>query len=165
MENPQRLRNELQQGASADLRRRRAIIGVSLAGMASMAAVSLFQTGLLRHLPDPPLHSFDSDKVSSSDAAYRWGAPDGTLALFGCATNLPLAAFGGEDRVREHPVVPMVAAGKATFDAAIAARYLYRMAAEDRAWCGYCIVAALVDFAVFGLTLPEAGRAWRALQG
>jgi hypothetical protein len=35
--------------------------------------VTLFQTGLVRHLPDPPLPGFDSDKVNSSDLAYRLG--------------------------------------------------------------------------------------------
>ena len=52
----------------ASLRRRRAIIATSLAGMASMSLVSLYQTGLIDHLPDLPLHAFDSDKVSASAA-------------------------------------------------------------------------------------------------
>ncbi len=79
MMNPEQLRRELQHGEGDDLRRRRAIIGVSLVGMASMVTVSLLQTGILRHLPDPPLNGFNSDKVNSSDVAYQFGAPDGTL--------------------------------------------------------------------------------------
>ncbi len=69
------LRHELQEGDTNDLRRRRAIIGLSLLGMGAMAAVSLFQTGVVKHLPDPPLKSFDSDKVNSSETAYMMGVP------------------------------------------------------------------------------------------
>ncbi len=90
---PQRLREELQEGQTADLRRRRGIIGLSLIGMASMAAVTLLQTGIVRHLPDPPLDSFDSDRVNSSDTAYGLGAPDGTLSLASLASNVPIAAL------------------------------------------------------------------------
>jgi len=77
---PQQLRRELQEGRNDDLWRRRAIIGLSLVGAAAMTAVSLFQTGVVKHLPDPPLESFDSDKVNSSDTAYMLGVPDGTLS-------------------------------------------------------------------------------------
>jgi hypothetical protein len=36
--------------------------------MASMSLVSLYQTGLIDHLPDLPLPTFNSDKVSASAA-------------------------------------------------------------------------------------------------
>ncbi len=160
----QQLRTTLRHGKSADLRRRRAIIAVSLAGMTSMSAVSLFQTGMLKHLPEVPLPGFDSDKVNDAGAAYRWGVPDGTLAAMGCALNLPIAAMGGDNRAREQPLVPVLAALKAALDAAIAARYLYEMPTKRGAWSSYGIVAALVDWTVFGLTLPEA-RSALARQG
>ncbi len=78
---PDQLRQELQHGDSEDLRRRRAIIGASLVGMAAMGAVALLQTGMIKHLPDPPVRGFDSDKVNSSKTAYALGVPDGTLSL------------------------------------------------------------------------------------
>jgi hypothetical protein len=77
----QNLRRELQEEQTGDLRLRRAIIGLSLLGMGAMAAVTLFQTGVISHLPDPPLEDFDSDKVNSSDTAYALGVPDGALSL------------------------------------------------------------------------------------
>ena len=161
---PQDLRRQLQRGATDDLRRRRAIIGVSLVGMVSMAAVSLLQTGMLKHLPDPPLPGFDSDKVNSSDLAYRFGVPDGPLGLVGFAANLPIAAFGGDDRVHKQPFVPLAAAAKAAMDAGIAGLYFYQMPTREKAWCAYCIVAALSNLAIFGLTLPEAREALAALR-
>lgn len=157
---PQRYRAELQERTSTALRRRRAIIAVSLTGMASMAIVSLYQTGLLRHLPDPPLRRFDSDRVNSSDIAYHFGVPDGTVSLAGHAVNVVLAAAGDRERTRHQPWLPLIAAGKAAAEAVVAARYLfYQMPVKERAWCGYCIVDALAHLATFTLTLPEAAEA------
>ncbi len=49
---PQQLRRELQEKQTKNLNRRRAIIGLSLLGMGAMTMVSLFQTGVIKHLPD-----------------------------------------------------------------------------------------------------------------
>jgi len=132
--------------------------------MASMAAVSLLQTGVIRHLPDPPLENFDSDKVNSSDTAYALGAPDGTLSLAALGMNLPLAGFGGAYRSRRTPYVPIAAAVKAGIEAAAAGWYFYQMPAKEKKWCAYCIAGAIANFTVFGLTLPEAAKAWKHLR-
>ncbi len=163
--NPQDLREELQEGDTDDLRRRRAIIGLSLVGMGALGAVSLLQTGIVKHLPDPPLKGFDSDKVNSSDTAYGFGVPDGTVALASLAANVPLAAFGGAQRAREQPLVPLLAAGKALVEAIVAGWYFYQMPTKEKAWCGYCVVSALCNFGIAALTLPEARQAARAWRG
>jgi len=158
------LRRQLQRSTDPDVRRRRAVVVTSLVGMASMAAVSLLQTGVLRHLPDPPLDNFDSDKVNSSDTAYALGAPDGTLSLAALGMNLPLAGFGGAYRSRRTPYVPIAAAVKAGIEAAAAGWYFYQMPAKEKKWCAYCIAGAIANFTVFGLTLPEAAKAWKHLR-
>lgn len=153
----QDLRRQLQHGDTSGLRRRRAIIGLSLVGMTSMAIVSAFQTGLLKHLPDPPSDRFQSDEVNSSDTAYQWGIPDGTISLAGHATNIVLAAYGGATRTGSQPWVPLVAAFKAAAEAAVAAKYLfYEMPIVQKKWCGYCIIDAVTHLGAFALTLPEA---------
>jgi hypothetical protein len=76
------LRQDLQHGSTPHLRQRRIILALSLIGIASMAPTTLLQIGVLKHLPDPPLKSFNSDKVNSSYDAYRFGVPDGTLGFF-----------------------------------------------------------------------------------
>jgi uncharacterized membrane protein len=162
--NPQQVREDLQEGDTPDLRRRRAVIGLSLVGMASMAAVSLLQTGMVKHLPDPPLGSFNSDKVNSSDTAYRFGVPDGTVSLASLAANIPLAAYGGANRAREQSWAPILAAAKAAVEAVAAAWYFYQMPAKEKAWCGYCILGALANVGIFALTLPEARKAFTALR-
>jgi uncharacterized membrane protein len=161
---PVELRGQLQEGSSPDVWRRRGIIITSLIGMANMAAVTLLQTGIVKHLPDPPLEGFDSDKVNSSDTAYALGTPDGTLSLAGLAMNLPLAGFGGESRAEKTPYVPIVAAAKAGIEALAAGWYFYQMPAKEKKWCAFCIVGAIANFTVFALTVPEARKALNHLR-
>jgi uncharacterized membrane protein len=160
----QKLRRELQENQTRDLRLRRRIIGLSLLGMGAMAAVSLFQTGVIEHLPDPPLNSFDSDAVNSSNTAYALGAPDGTISLVSLAANIPLAAYGGADRAETMPLVPLAAAAKATVEAGVAGWYFYQMAAVEKKWCGYCIAGAAANWGIAALTLIEARKAWKTMQ-
>lgn len=160
---PQELRAELQENESKNLNRRRAIIGLSLIGMGAMTAVTLLQTGIVKHLPDPPIDSFDSDKVNSSDTAYALGVPDGTLSLASLAANIPIAAFGGENRHEKQPLVPILAAGKSVVEAVVAGWYFYQMPTKEKAWCGYCIIGALANFGIAALSLAEAKDAYQAL--
>ena len=162
--NPQQLRRELQEGETEHIKLRRGIIGLSLIGMGAMAAVSLLQTGIVKHLPDPPINSFHSDEVNSSDTAYMLGVPDGPVSLASLAANIPIAAFGGINRAQERPWVPLFAAGKAAIEAVIASWYFYQMPAKERAWCGYCITGALANIGIFALTLPEAKEALATLR-
>ncbi len=163
--NANKLREDLQHGSTPHLRQRRMTLGLSLTGIASMTAVTLLQMGVLEHLPDPPLQSFNSDKVNSSYDAYRFGAPDGTLGVLSFAVNLPLLAFGGAERAQDKPLVPLLASGKAAVDAAVALWYFYRMPAKEKAWCVYCITGQLASLGILASTLPEAKAALAALRG
>jgi uncharacterized membrane protein len=164
---PRDLRRFLQEHESRAMTYRRAIVGASLIGIASMAIVSLLQTGIARHLPDPPTRRphFHSDKVNSSKEAYSYGMPDGPLAIAMHAVNLVLATAGPPDRHKRRPWISLAAGLASGAQAAVAAKYLfYQMPKVDKAWCPYCIVDALTHFATFALTLPEAGKAmsrWR----
>lgn len=158
-----RLRADLTRGSTGELARRRGIVGLSLVGMAAMTPVTLLQTGLVKHLPDPPLPRFHSDETNLSDVAYQWGVPDGTLALASLAVNIPLAALGKSDRAREKPWVPLLAAAKAAVDAVGAGWYFYRMLSGKEPWCPYCIIGALANGGILALALPEARAALQAL--
>jgi uncharacterized membrane protein len=158
-ESPRKLRKALQHGDSDDLRRRRGIILFSLLGMASMTATSLLQTGIVKHLPDPPGDAFDSDRVNSSETAYRFGVPDSTFALASLAANIPIAALGGAERTRRQPWIPIFAAAKSALEALTASWYFYQMPTKEKAWCPYCVTAAVANVAIASLTIPEARRA------
>jgi uncharacterized membrane protein len=160
MAGPHELRHDLRETNEPEILLRRALVGASLVGIASIGVVTLFQSGALKHLPDPPLQGFDSDKVNASDTAFGWGMPDAPLSIISHAVNIALATMGTADRARSQPWVPLVAAGAAAPSAAVSAKYLfYQMPVEERGWCPYCIVDALAHIAAFGFTLWEAGKA------
>jgi uncharacterized membrane protein len=157
---PRRLRQQIQHDRGRYMRRRRAAVAVSLVGIATMAATTLLQMGLVRRLPDPPVGNFDSRKVNLSDEAFSYGGPDSPINILMHALNIVVAATGGPDRVREHPWLPLLAAALETPQSLVAAKYLfYQMPYVDEAWCPYCIVDALAHFATLGLVLPEAVEA------
>lgn len=165
---PAQLRDEIRDDPGRDMRLRRNAAAVSLVGIASMAIVSLYQMGKVRHLPDPPTSTphFDSDKVNATTEAFGYGMPDGPLTLLAQATNLAIAAAGPADRARTRPWLPIVAAVVAAPQAAVAAKYLFhQMPNVDEAWCPYCVVDALTHFATFALVLPEALSAMQHLHG
>jgi len=167
-DDPQALRQDLQESDSAEMRRRRAVIALNLAGLASMGLVTLLQSGLARRLPEPrgakvlgrPVKTWE---VNSSDTAYGYGTPDGTLALMAHAATIALAAAGDDNRVRDRPWLPVALAVLSGAQAAVAAKYLFhQMPKVDRAWCPYCVMDAVTMVAGFILSIPDAVRALRA---
>lgn len=164
---PSDLRRLLQEDNGSDIALRRAITAVSLVGVASMAIVSLFQMGVIKHLPDPPTKrpNWKSDQVNSSDEAYGYGMPDAPLTVFAHGANMTLAAAGPPDRWRDRPWLPILATLTSAAQAVVAAKYLfYQMPKVEKAWCPYCIVDALTHFATLALTVPETVKAVRGLR-
>jgi hypothetical protein len=160
---PDLAQDDLRSGRSSGLRYRRAVTALSLAGMFSMAMVSLYHMGMLRHLPDPRIRRFHSDKVHASFTAHPLGIPDGAVAITSHALNIALAAVGGQGRARQLPWIPLVAAGKAAVEAVLAVRSLwYDMPVVERSWCGYRVVDALARLGILVLSLPEAAEAVHA---
>jgi uncharacterized membrane protein len=165
-EQPEVLRRDLRGRNAPEILLRRAIVGASLIGTACMAITTMFQMGMFKHLADPPIEGFDSDKVNSSDLAYGWGMPDSPLSIGAHAAAIALAAAGGVDRAQTQPALPLAATAAATPGALTAARYLFHdMPVTEKGWCPYCIVDALAHIAVFGFTLWESKKALDRLRG
>lgn len=161
---PARLSDELRHGESADLARRRGIIGLAVVGAGAMAVVSLYQTGLLRHVPEPRLPYLDADKVDASDEAYeKFNVPDGLLGLTSFAITAMLAATGGAGRAHRQPFVALATAGKVVADVGVAAKLTYDQWARHRAWCSWCLLGAAASFSMLPLIIPEARQALRRL--
>lgn len=161
---PRVLSRELRLGTGPDLRRRRWVLGLSLLGTLAAQIVTMFQMGLVRRLPDPPVGPFDSDRVDASDYAYsRLGTPDGALMLVTYGATAALAAAGGADRAGRNPALPLALAAKTGFDTVSALRLAADEWHDNRALCAYRQAATVASLASFVLAVPEAGRAWRAL--
>ena len=159
-----RLSQELRNGTSDDLQKRRAVVGLSLLASASMGVIALYQIGVIRHLPEPPLPMMNADKVDASAEAYeKFSMPDAALGFGSYAATLGLAAMGGESRATATPWIPIVLAGKVLVDAANAAKLTVDQWTKHKAFCFWCLLAAGATFAAVPLVLPEAKRALESL--
>ena len=55
--------------------------------------VGAYRTGIVRHLPDPPVGPFDSDRVDASDHADRGASsPDGLMRVLTHAVRMSVAS-------------------------------------------------------------------------
>lgn len=161
---PKQLSQQLRNGSGDFLEERRGVIALSLTAIGCMGLIALYQTGLIRRLPDPPLPMMDADKVDSSEEAYeKLSMPDAVIGLGSYAATMGLAAMGGKDRAAKQPWIPLALAAKASVDAAQAAKLTYDQWAKHRAFCVWCLIAAAATFATVPLVLGEAAEAVRQL--
>ena len=162
----ERVSDDLRRGSGDHLTRRRRQTALVLGATAAMGVISLYQTGILRSLPDPPLPGVDSDAVYASGEAYVVGqTPDAALSIANYGVTLALIGAGAADRARTAPLLPLLAAGKLAVDAAGAAVLTLEQVTKHRALCAYCLAAAFLNVAALPQALPEAGAAWRTLRG
>ena len=144
---------------------RRGIAALDLAATAALGVVAAYQTGLLRHIPDPPGRWFDSDKVDASGEAYKIGlVPDALLGMASAVATAALATAGAQDRHRQHPWLPLVLAGKVVMDAAWAVRLTAEQVFKHRAVCFWCLTAATAQLLTLRHALPEARSALSKLR-
>ena len=163
---PSRLSHDLRLGTGPDLRRRRWVVGLSLLGAGIGQIVGLYQTGIVKHLPDPPIGPFDSDRVDASDYAYkRLQMPDGFPMILTFTATAALAAAGGKDRAEQMPLLPVALAAKTLFDVATNLKLAREEWADNKAFCAYCQTASLLSVVSVALALPEASRGLRRLLG
>ena len=128
-----------------------------------MGVIALYQTGLLKHLPEPPLRVFDADRIDASAEAYkRFSTPDAILGLGSYAATAGLAAMGGADRATKAPWIPIALAAKVGFDVANAVRLTVAQWRDYRAFCFWCLIAASATFAMAPLAIPETKKALRS---
>lgn len=159
------LSRELREGEGVHLRNRRINVGLSILAAASMGLITLYQIGLLRRLPEPPLPGFDAEEVDASAEAYqKLATPDAALGLLSYAASVVLGAAGPADRYRTIPALPLLLAAKSLFDALNAGKLTVDQWTRHRAFCFWCLLAAGATFASVPLTLPEARAALESLQ-
>ena len=157
------VRNDLRNGDSALLQRRRAVVGLSIFSTAVLGAVALFQVGVLRKLPNPPLPHFDAERVNGSTEAYsKLRTPDALLGMASYAATACLAGMGSESRWRETPLVPLAMTAKTAVDAALAAKLSLEQWTKFRSFSLPSMLVAGATFAAFPFAIAEAKRAWRA---
>ena len=119
---------------------------MSTLGLLDFVPISLFQLGIIRHLPDLPGALFDSDYVNSSKEAQIAGIPDAPISLMLYAANIGLVAGALRTRKKRNAFDYLVA-GITLGQAASGAHYLYNMITEQKKVCLYCVGGAIINFA------------------
>ena len=126
--------------------------------------VTLYQTGIIPHLPDPPLPVFDSDKVDASDYAYkRLQMPDAPAMIITAGITATLAAAGGQDRARQLPWLPVALLGKTLIDLVTNVQLGREEWQTNKKLCFYCQTSTLAATIAAGLAVPEAVKAIKTL--
>lgn len=162
---PEELSRELRTGGGERRRRRRWLVGLQLLGVAAMAPIALYQMGIIRHLPEPPLPGLDADKVDAAGEAYAiLGTPDAVLGIVSYGATMALAAVGGEGRAVDKPWLPLALAAKVAVDALNAGRLSVDQWAKHRAFCSWCLLGAVASLASVPLVVDEAREAGRGLR-
>lgn len=160
--NPTQLSLELRHGQSPDLTRRRWILGLSALGTVIGNVVALYQTGIVRRLPDPPIPKVDSNKVNASDYAYkRLDTPDALLMVGTYALTAALAGAGGKNRAEENPALPIAMGLKTIADTATNLKLAREEWQTNKALCFYCQTATVLSAVTVALAFPEMLRAFR----
>jgi uncharacterized membrane protein len=157
---PKQLSRQLREGEDHSLARRRGIVACGLAAAGAMGVITLYQIGIIKHLPEPPLPGFDADKVDASEEAYSYfQTPDAFIGLGSYAATMGLAAMGAKNRAETRPWLPLALLAKTTADAAQAARLTIDQWTKHKAFCFWCLLAAAATFVALPLAVPEAVEA------
>lgn len=150
------LSQQLRLGTGSFLAQRRGIVALELVAVGAMGLITLYQMGIIKHLPELPLPGLNADKVDASTEAYsRFSTPDGVLGLGNYAVTMGLAAMGGKDRSQEHPWIPLALAAKVAFDTSQAVRLFFDQKTKYHAFCSWCLLSAGTTLATVPLVIPE----------
>lgn len=140
------IRSELLHGNSPDLQQRRKIIALSALGLVDFSIISLYQTGIIKKLPDLPGKLFDSNKVNAAKDAYMFGVPDGPVSAAVYGLTMVLSAAGGSRRTGRKPVLDVLLGAAVLGNAAGAAYYLSNMIFKQQKICLYCLTGVAINF-------------------
>lgn len=100
--------DQLRRGTGAYLAQRRRITALALGATGALGVVSLYQTGLLKRVPEPPLPLLDANKVDASGEAYALlSMPDAILGMLSSVSTAALATVGTKERFTARPWLPV----------------------------------------------------------
>ena len=151
----ERVSDDLRRGSGDFLEQRRWIAGLGTLAAGALGVVALYQFGLLRRVPEPPLpllHAAADAVDASGEACQAFKTSDAALGLVSAGATLVLAGIGDRQRARTTPWVPLALAAKT---------------AVDTAGSGFLLdeqLTKLAQVATLPLALPEARVAlhtWR----
>lgn len=159
------MRDALRTGHNEDLDARRKVILLSALGLLDFSIISLYQTGVIKHLPDIPHPLFDSDKVNASKDAYMFGAPDGPISAVAYAATMVLASAGGSKKTGRAPAMDVALGATVAGNAVGAVFYMYKMIFVQKKICLYCVAGAAINIASAVIVAPTVIKSAKKLFG
>lgn len=149
----------------SDLRRRRAIQGLSALGLLGAGAREAYRREFLDALPDARLVFGDDARHLETTLNPGRDAFDATVTETAAhAAAMILSSVGGKRRCEESPWLSIAAAGFMAFRAVSVGRRVVR-SLDDGHVDAFGAVDAIVSAAAVPLALPEAMRAVKSLLG
>lgn len=160
----ERVSDALRRQNSTHLTARRRVAALQTVATGALAIVGLYQFGLLRGVPEPPLPGLDADAVDASGEAYvLFSTPDSALGIASAGATLALAGMGGADRAQQRPILPLALFAKVVVDAVGGLFLTAEQLTKHRKVCSWCTVAAVSLVASVPAAWPEARDAGRSL--
>jgi uncharacterized membrane protein len=150
---------------SKDLVRRRKVSLLSALGAIDFSVISLYQTGIIKHLPDIPSPLFDSDKVNGSKDAYRFGVPDGPIGVVTYGLIMALASAGGSEKTDRAPAFDAALGATVAGNALGAIFYLHNMIFKQKKICPYCVTGAAINIASAIIIAPTVLKSIKKIMG
>ncbi len=155
--------DDLRLSRDPSVRNRRRAAALTLVNAASLGVVALYQFGIIRKVPEPPLRFLDADRVDASAEAYAIGqTPDAALGILSAGLTLVLLGRGARSR---SPWIALATALKVVVDAGGALMLTAEQGTRHRRYCSWCLAAAAASVAAVPAVLPEARRAIERLRG
>lgn len=163
--NVEAIRDTLRNDHSEDLDRRRKIIALSALGLVDFSIISLYQTGVIRHLPDIPHPLFASNKVNAAKDAYMFGVPDGPISATVYGLTMVLASACGSEKADRTPIVDAALGVTVAGNTIGAVYYLYNMIFKQKKICLYCVTGAAINIASAIIIAPTVIKSVKKLFG
>ncbi len=110
----------------------------SCVAIGALIPVALYQSGLLKHLPDPPGNLFSSERITSSRTAHPMGVPDSYPGLASYGTTLGLLLLS-----QRSVTARRLLGAKLVGDAGLATFNVVRQVVSFGKLCSWCTGTAL----------------------
>lgn len=159
------IRDTLRNDHTEDMDRRRKLVFLSAIGLVDFSIISLYQTGVIKRLPDIPHPLFDSNKVNAAEDAYMMGVPDGPVSAVVYALSMVLASAGGSEKTGRSPVWDAALGAAVVGNASGALYYLQNMIFRQKKICLYCVAGAAINIASAILIAPTVVKSVKKLFG
>jgi uncharacterized membrane protein len=148
------IRDALRGKGDDNLSRRKKLMLLSAIGLVDFSIISLYQTGVIRHLPDLPFKVFDSDGVNGAKDAYMMGVPDAPVSALTYAATMVLASAGGTQQSGRKPIADIALGATIGGNAIGAVYYLSNMIFKQKKICVYCVTGAVINIASAVVVAP-----------